>query len=170
LRYTVLRDTREQQGWTFAESQYCEGTVDATLATGDYTLLGYEKFLTIERKGSSGEFARNVVEKRFERELERMEACPHSFMVLEFTMDDLIGFPKNSGIPVHLWPKLRMSSFFLIKRFMEFQFQYKTRIILAGKHGKDIASSIFKRTVEHYVKQQKAAVKRIRKTAKISKG
>lgn len=168
MGYTVLRDTKEQQGWFFSETSYCDGTVEIKLPTGDYTLRGYETLLTIERKGSSGEFAHNVVENRFERELKRMEDFAHGFMVLEFTMDDLVNFPRNSGIPIHLWPKLRIKSYFLVKRFIEFQMQYKTKIILAGTHGKDVASSIFKRTIEYHDKPETQVVSRARKTAKAS--
>lgn len=166
MGYTVLRDTQEQQGWFFSETSYCDGTVEIKLPTGDYTLRGYETLLTIERKGSSGEFARNVVENRFERELKRMDDFAHGFMVLEFTMADLVNFPRNSGIPSHLWPKLKTTSYFIVKRFIEFQMQYKTKIILAGKYGKDVASSIFKRTIEYYDNQAKTVGSRTRKTAK----
>jgi hypothetical protein len=152
VKYTVLRDTREQQGWTFAASKSCEGTQEVKLPTGDYSLLGYNDFV-IERKGTTGEFAKNIVENRFEEELKRMEKIAFPFMVLEFTMAEIINFPKGSGIPINLWPSLRINPFFLLKRFIEFQMQYKTKIILAGKYGKDIASSLFKRRIE-YAKQE----------------
>jgi hypothetical protein len=154
MSYVVLRDTREQQGWDFPLSANCTGVQDATLETGDYTLAGYEKVLCIERKGSCGEFARNLLENRFEKELQRMEAFPHSFIILEFTMAEILSFPKGSGIPPYLWKSLKTSPYFLLKRFIELQFKYKTKIILAGKHGKDVASSVFKRMVEHVAQKE----------------
>lgn len=146
--YTVIRDTREQNGWNFGKTQYCEGTVEGTLITGDYTLQGYEDVFTIERKGSAGEFAKNIVEKRFVRELERMEELVYPFIVLEFTMHEIINFPEGSGIPIKCWPRLKISPYFLLKCFIGYQTRFKTKIILAGEYGRDIASSIFKRVIE----------------------
>ena len=99
IKYKVIRDTREQNGWTFMSSKACEGTLSGALKTGDYSIEGYEELLTIERKGSIAELANNLVEDRFERELERMESFKYAFMILEFSMDDLIKYPKGSGIP-----------------------------------------------------------------------
>jgi hypothetical protein len=82
-------------------------------------------------------------------------------MVLEFTMDDIISFPNNSGIPKDKWPDLKISSFFMLKRFIEFQMKYNTRIILAGDHGQNTARSIFKRVIEY---GQQQAPKRKRQT------
>ena len=72
-KYTVIKDTREQEGWFFTQTTACDGMVREKLDTGDYSLRGYEELLAIERKGKISEFARNIVENRFERELERLE-------------------------------------------------------------------------------------------------
>jgi hypothetical protein len=149
MKYTVIRDSQEQAGWDFSITKYCEGTVVEKLPTGDYTIRGYEEVLTIERKGTTGEFAKNINEGRFERELVRMESFKYPFMVLEFDMDDIYEFPKNSGIPRSKWSNLRVTSFYIAKRLIEFELKYKTKIILAGTHGKDISSSIFKRVIEN---------------------
>src|SRR5215210_7578524 len=74
LCYTVLRDTREQQGWIFEQGKLCNGTISKALKTGDYTLVGFESILCVERKKNVAEFAKNIIEKRFENELTRMEA------------------------------------------------------------------------------------------------
>ena len=55
--YLVYRDTREKDGWDFAQSGYCAGTEPQTIKTGDYTLHGYENHLCIERKGNVSELA-----------------------------------------------------------------------------------------------------------------
>jgi ERCC4-type nuclease len=149
MPYEILRDTREQHGWDFALNQYCIGVKDATLLTGDYTITGYENILCIERKGSTSEFAKNVFEKRFTAELERMEKFKYPFIICEFTMDDIMNFPKGSSIPIKLWSKLKMTNFLLLKKYLEIEVIYRTKIILAGTHGKNIASSIFKRVSEY---------------------
>ena len=62
--YTVIKDTREQDGYTFErfESRYhaCAGMVVQKLDTGDYSLVGLEDKLCIERKGRISELAINL--------------------------------------------------------------------------------------------------------------
>lgn len=150
--YKVIRDTREQaegNGWWFEAGDRCLGTVSAKLDTGDYSLEGLEDILCIERKASTGEFAKNIIESRFERELERMETFKYPFIILEFTIADILTFPRNSGIPPYKWKDLQITSQFMMKRFIEFQMQYKTKIITTGQYyGHKVAESIFKRIID----------------------
>lgn len=149
-KYLVIRAGNEQKPWTFAPSKNCLGTDVRPLPTADYTLLGYEKSFVIERKGSVGEFYKNVFEDRFTRELGRMEAFEHPFVILEFTVADLVNFPAYSGIPKSKWPQLRANGRMLLMRFWEIQLAFKSKIIFAGRsHGQEIASSLFKRIVEN---------------------
>lgn len=148
-KFKVIRDSREQNGWTFGIGGSCAGMSVKGLPTGDYTIEGYETSFIIERKADTGEFAKNIIEHRFERELERLEKFEYPFMVLEFSLDDIIRFPVGSGIPKPVWPKLRVTGEFMLKRFLEYQMQYKTKIILAGSQGYRVAWSLFKRMIEH---------------------
>lgn len=152
-KYTVLKDTREQKGWTFAASKMCAGMTIATLSTGDYTVRGLENVLVVERKSSTGEFAANILEARFERELIRMEKFAYAFVVCEFTMDQIMRFPEESGIPAYKWKYIKVTSHFMLKRFLELQMMYKCKFILAGTKGKEVASSIFKRAYEQHYNQ-----------------
>ena len=54
--YTVVRDTREQQGYFFKKFNTCQGTVQRKLDTGDYSILGMEDKVCIERKASVEKF------------------------------------------------------------------------------------------------------------------
>jgi hypothetical protein len=142
--YTVIRDNQEKiNRWTF------DNMVEAHLETGDYTLRGYESTFVIEKKSSTGEFAGNIVQPRFERELERLETFAHPFVICEFTMEDIYKFPCSSGIPSHLWKNLRVSSHFMVKKLLEYQLNYKTKFILAGSRGREVALSLFKRIIAH---------------------
>jgi ERCC4-type nuclease len=148
MKYIVYKDTREQAGWEFEEGTNCGGMEVVTLSTGDYTVKGLEHLLAIERKGSVAEFARNIVDKRFEKELVRLQKYYYPFIILEFELDDIMRFPEGSGIPRIKWPHLKISPWFILKRLVEFQVKYKAKILFAGKHGKSLAASIFKRVVE----------------------
>lgn len=149
IKYQVIRDSREQDGWTFPVDDNCEGTVVAGLKTGDYTLKGFEKTFVIERKGCVSEFATNLMEDRFERELERLDSFLHPFIILEFQIENMFNFPKDSGIPLHMQGRIKVKPKFLIKRLNQILVCHKTKVIFAGDYGRWLASSIFKRIVEN---------------------
>lgn len=156
-KYEVIRDKQEKANyWSFEENDYCSGTVDESLKTGDYTIRGMEEIFTIERKWSTGEFSGNVSESRFERELDRMDLLPHSFLVFEFTLDDILAFPSGSGIPSKKWSRLRASPGYIMKRLIEIESNHKCKVIFAGDNGEWIAKLIFKRMNELYGAQSNA--------------
>lgn len=142
--YRVIKDTREQQGWWFPEEGDCAGTVVAKLDSGDYSIEGLEKIFTIERKRNTGEFAMNMFEVRFKAELQRLEEYRHSFLILEFSYDDLLRFPVNSGIPKGRWNKLRATPNLLKAYLNNIDLKYKTKIIFAPGGGQDRAETLFK--------------------------
>lgn len=148
-QYTVIRDTSEKKGWDFSPNGICLGTVNQNLFTGDYTIEGFEKRLIIERKGTSGELAQNLFEKRFMDELDRMDDFEFPFLILEFTNWEVNFFPQNSNIPRDIWPKLKMNPNLYMKYLNEIQFKHpRIKVLFAGNCGKDWANSIFKRMLE----------------------
>lgn len=151
-KYVVIRDTREQQGWTFAASPHCGGTVLKALKTGDYSLVGLEDIFVVERKKSVAEFAKNMLEPRFEREMVRLEAFPHAFVLCEFDLADVQRWPLGSGLPPKVARTIRITKYFILKRLMDFHVQYKTKFIFAGIHGEAVMASLFKRINELYAK------------------
>lgn len=141
-KFKVICDSREQEGWQFP------GMEIRALKTGDYTIEGYENDFVIERKGTVKEFCQNLCQKRFERELERLEGYAFPFIFLEFDFDKLLLFPEGSGIPRHIWPKLKVNPKFLLKRLAELQMKYKTKILFVGNYGKQMAMSLFYRVID----------------------
>lgn len=171
-RYTVVRDTREKvgQGWNFSASERCAGTLIQKLDVGDYSLLGLEKLVTIERKGSISEFCGNLTQERFvgeydaakggldkQSEIIRLEGVHWPFILLEFDVDDLIKYPNIPELPPRLRKTIRFKGSAALKKVIELQMHYKTKIIFCGKdRAKDVASSIFKRIVEEVEKKNAA--------------
>lgn len=151
-KYTVIRDTNEKKGhgWQFTtSSSWCEGTKELHLDTGDYTFEGHENLFTIERKADTSEISLNVFEPRFERELQRMESIEYPFVICEFTYQDVLNFPENSGIPKFRWSHLKATNNSILKCLIEFQAKYKAKWLLVGKdNGKRVASCIMKRMTE----------------------
>jgi hypothetical protein len=132
--YWVIKDTREKNGYDFTPFLLCKGTKVSKLDTGDYTIDGLQDRLTIERKASPSEFANNLGKeyKRFYNELGRMSKFEAKFLILEFTFDDLIQFPKNSQIPPSLESGVRITGKFMHKRVVEIQLDFNIQVVFAG--------------------------------------
>ena len=96
-KFTVIKDTREQDGYFFKEYNACAGMIEHKLDTGDYTIQGLEDKICIERKGCVEELAINLGQKKytFLEEIERMAPFDHKFLILEFSLEDLIKFRRN---------------------------------------------------------------------------
>lgn len=142
----IVIDTREQQPWQFEEQEFYSFDREYRgLATGDYTILGLERMFVIERKASTSEVARNILESRFEEELKRLTQFNYPFIVCEFEIKDIVMFPMNSGIPHKLWDSLKITGPFLMKKIIEFQISYGIPWIFAGDYAEEFAVSLIKR-------------------------
>jgi DNA excision repair protein ERCC-4 len=85
---TCVIDTREQQ--PLALETYLPRVQRGTLETGDYSVLGLEHLIAIERKSLSDLVACCGVEReRFERELRRMAGYETKCLVVEASWRDL---------------------------------------------------------------------------------
>ena len=117
----ILYDTREKLPWDF--SFYGHEMELASIKTGDYTIKGYETEIIIERKKSTGEIAQNIGSKAkaFNAEIERMQLIKRRYMIFEFSPQDLVNFPKNSGIPLFLQKKIRINAAYLAKEVERYE-------------------------------------------------
>jgi len=133
-KYVILKDTREKTGWDFNSFDRCLAVRRWGLATGDYTARGLEKHLAIERKASTGELALNIGKelKRFEAEMERLSHFRWAYIICEFSIDDLMSFPENSGIPKKNWEFVRMNGGYMWKKISEFKEQYNVITLFCG--------------------------------------
>lgn len=156
--YTVIKDTREQDGYTFEKfnSRYaaCNGMVVRKLDTGDYSLVGLEDKLCIERKGRISELAINLGKDkhRFMREIERMKEFPFRFLILEFSLEDVMNFPEGSDIPKSNWDSIKITNKYMLKMLIEFQMYDDIHVIFCEnrKNAKLVVNSILKRVNEFY--------------------
>jgi ERCC4-type nuclease len=83
---TILVDTREQTPLLFANLP----TERRTLATGDYSVLGFERDFCIERK-SVADLVQSLTHERdrFSRELQRMRAFDFRRLLIVGTLSDI---------------------------------------------------------------------------------
>lgn len=153
VKYKIIRDTQEKVNtWNFIKSKYCDGTIDESLWTGDYTIQGMENIFSIERKASTGEIAGNVWTKQFLNELKRADKLKHFWVICEFSLKDILNFPYNSGIPKRIWPRLKVNATLILKKIIEFETNHNVKFIFAenGEVAKEAARAIFKRMIEMY--------------------
>ena len=152
--FIVIKDTREQSGYYFSKYGTCAGMVEQKLDTGDYAIQGMEDKCCIERKGSVEELAINLGQKKhaFLNEIDRMKPFPHKFLVLEFTLEDLVNFPDNTRIPEKQKSSIKITGKYMLKCLMEFQLHDDVHILFCGnKHNAFLTvSSILKRVNEMY--------------------
>ena len=83
----IVRDTREQRGWTFDGLR----VEVATLQTGDYSVRGLEQVVAIERKSHQDLYNTLATVRsraRFARELERAKELRFFALVVEVTLTD----------------------------------------------------------------------------------
>lgn len=146
--FTIIIDTREQIPWEFG----FHNTAKKKLDTGDYTIEGFENILAIERKKSVSEIATNLSESRFSDVLDRLSKIKHSYMVFEFSLEEVYSFPVGSDIPKKLWDKLRISGNYIIKRLIEIQLKYNIQVVFCGDsdNAEKFSVSLMKRIYEQY--------------------
>lgn len=154
-QFTVIRDSSEKvgHGWTWNKSSHCNGTIIQSMNTADYTIGGLEDIFIIERKKTVSELYKNLMTKdykRFKDELIRMKDFPHAYIVCEFDLPTLFGFPFNVPyIPKNKKYKIK-SGTILYERITKLYIDYNIQIIFAGRSAKDVVSTLFKRMVTLY--------------------
>lgn len=102
----VKTDTREQSPYTFEGIGWDKAdgggegrtltveTVRGTLASGDYSLLGYERRVAVERKSLADLYGTlGQGRARFERELERLKDYDFAAVVVEASLLEIVTSP-----------------------------------------------------------------------------
>ena len=146
----IIVDTREQTPWDFT----IHGIVAEidTVKTGDYTLVGYEDVVAIERKASPSELATNLGSgiKRFEKEMVRISEFKYKYVICEFTLDEMLKFPKGAKIPKRLKRRIRMNGQYMHKKIGELELEYGVIFIFAGNKPQAVTAAleIFEEVVE----------------------
>jgi ERCC4-type nuclease len=86
VAFQIVVDTREQQPYAFA----CP-TVHRKLDAGDYSVVGHEDAVAVERK-SLQDFTHTVIHEsnRFNIELRKLAVCDASCVVVEADLDDVL--------------------------------------------------------------------------------
>jgi len=87
----VAIDTREQKPYRFARSEV------KTLVSGDYSIVGLEERIAIERKTKEDAYSSlGQGRARFERELQRLSRFDYAAIVIETSLPDFLRAPAFS--------------------------------------------------------------------------
>lgn len=124
----IIRDTREKQPLQFGAGHKI---IVQKMDTGDYTLLGYEDVLCIERKKSPSECALNIFKKHFWNSMERLSKFKYSYFICEFSEDELLQYPKNAKIPWKLKRRIRVKGPLIHKKLSSLE-ENNIKVIYAG--------------------------------------
>lgn len=116
LPFTILVDTREQIPYEFSGYKVARVRTVAgerrreeiplfipiergTLQTGDYSIVGHESRVTVERKSLEDALSTFTDgRERFERELGRMEDMESPAVILEFEWNQLLRLPPERKV------------------------------------------------------------------------
>jgi ERCC4-type nuclease len=131
-RLVVAVDSREQRAYQFSDS------VVKTLSTGDYSIVGLEDEITVERKSKKDCYRSLGAEReRFERELERMAEYRYGAVVVEASLRDFLIPPDFS----------RMNPTAAIRSLIAWSVRYGVSIFFAcdRAHGKAVVRNILER-------------------------
>lgn len=95
----IVIDSREQRPLPFPKSYQ---TIIKGLHTGDYSLLGYENRIAVERKSKSDSYASlGSNRERFEKELIRLGDMEYGAIVIECSLREFLLQPDYSKMHPH---------------------------------------------------------------------
>jgi len=120
----IITDTRENCGYLFKGKEAEAKIVMKKLATGDYSLEGFENDIVIERKRINelfGNFAGD--RERFMREVERMEKIPYKFLLIEGSFKDLAQMKKVPG---------KVSIKLVVATLISLMIKHNVKVVFAG--------------------------------------
>jgi len=133
--FIIAVDTREKYPYVFPQSQRKK------LATGDYSIIGLEDKIAIERKTKEDAYSSlGQGRARFERELERLSKFDYAAIVIEASLPDFLQAPAFSQMN----PRAAANS------IIAWSVKYRVCVFFAGdrQHG----SALTRRLLEKYWK------------------
>jgi len=151
----IIQDTREKKDKFFFYSYSDVELVVTCLKTGDYSIVGYEDKITIDRKCSTQELQICFGQqwKRFHRELERMSSFDEAYIMCSFPYEHLLIFPNKSGIPFSKLKYIKMTGSFLRKRIYTIEEEFPNIKFLFNDTQEDAEHRTYEILRNYYDKQ-----------------
>ena len=113
----LVIDAREKLPYSF------EGAVTMTLRAGDYSVLGYEDRVAVERKTKADAYSTlGRARSRFQRELEKLARYDFAAIVVECSLKEFLEPPPFS----HLHPRAAIGT------LLSWAVRYRLLVLFAG--------------------------------------
>jgi|TARA_Y100000296_G_C5178416_1_gene261581 ERCC4-type nuclease len=143
----IVIDTRENLPLDFRKSKNMQGVEYRALKTGDYSIVGYEEEIAIERKGISDLFGSlGKGHKKFKKEMERALGFKYFAILVEGSFTVI----QNKEFEGAHYTKMRGDV--VIKILYTLKFKYGIDVIFCN--GRIEASKIIRSIFTAYLKQQ----------------
>ena len=131
-KLVVAIDTREQKPYRFARSEV------RTLASGDYSIVGLEDRVAVERKTKQDAYSSlGQGRARFERELQRLSRFDYAAVVIETSLPDFLRAPAFS----------RMNPRAAARSMIAWSVKYRVCVFFAGdrRHGNALTQQLLEK-------------------------
>jgi DNA excision repair protein ERCC-4 len=129
----IVIDDREKQPYAFP------GAVTRHLAAGDYSILGYEDRVAIERKSKKDAYrSLGHVRERFQREIERLANYDYAAIVIESSLPEFLIPPPFGELHPHA----------AIASLLGWSVKYRLPVLFAGDRAH--AESTTRHLLESY--------------------
>lgn len=141
----IAVDTREQRPYEFPESRV------VTLSTGDYSIVGLEDQVAIERKTIGDAYASLGAHRdRFRAAVERLGLLRYGAIVIETSLPDFLRQPMFS----------RMSSRAAINTLLSWSVRYGVHVYFVGdrRHGNALTRVLLEKYWKHHGSKSHAGV------------
>ena len=134
----IAVDSREQKPYRF------EGSEVKNLLTGDYSIVGFEDRIAIERKTKPDAYAslgRNRA--RFQRELERLSRLDYAAIVVESSLKDFLQVP--------LFTKMNPRS--AVCTLLAWSVRYRVFVFFASdrRHGRALTRQLLEKYWKYFM-------------------
>ncbi len=134
----VVIDTREKRPWRYP------GSVRGFLETGDYSVVGYESRVTIERKSKADAYQSiGPGRKRFEAEFRRLAVMDYAAVVIESSIPDFLVPLENC----YIHPNAALQT------YLGWSVKYSVPVYFAG--DRRYASALANHLLRHWVAYNK---------------
>lgn len=144
----IITDTRETLGLDFSKFKDVE-VIRKKLDTGDYSVVGYENSLCIERKAINDTVGTLISNHtRFLRELDRMKSYKEKYILIEHSPTILYQYCAKHG-----WEKKFNT---IIQSLLAYAYHYQVRVRFC-KDREDMAEYIVRKARE-FVNAQVSSV------------
>ena len=144
---TLIIDSRERQPLDISDDPDFEGSITQKLDAGDYSLVGLESIIAIERKASCDELWMNLSSKRgrerLKREMERFKKIKHRFIIVEQDYGEIVdpsSYYVNKAGRNKFSPYMPVSV--IMRELIDYMTSFDVHVIFAGTKARSLIKKI----------------------------